>query len=47
MKNVIDPLFSRKFKFIALFAYWVQNSKKSEKLCLQLPVLLGLNVFAI
>ena len=43
----MDPLFPWQFEFVDLFAYWMQNSKKSKKLRLQLLVLFDFDVFAI
>ena len=43
----MDPLFLWQVEFIDLFVYWMQNLKRFKELCLQLPVLFGLDVFAI
>ena len=43
----MDPPFPWQFEFVGLFAYWVQNSKRSKELRLQLPVSFGLDVFAV
>ena len=43
----MDPPFPWQFEFVGLFAYWVQNSKRSEKLCLQLPVIFDFDIFAV
>ena len=43
----MDFFFPQQFEFVDLFIYWVQNSKRSKELCFQLPILFGLNVFAV
>ena len=46
MKDVVNPPIYRQFKFVNLFAYWVQYLIKPNKLGFQLAITLGFEVFA-
>ena len=41
-----SPLFWQ-FEFVGLATHWVQNSKRSKELRLQLPITFSLDIFAI
>ena len=43
----MDPLLFRKFEFVGLATYRVQNSKKSKKLHLQLSIAFGFDIFVV
>ena len=47
MKNIINSLFLRKLELIYLFSNKMEYSEQPKKLCLQLPVTLALDVFAV
>lgn len=46
MKNIINFIFSKQFKFISLFAYQIYYLKKTQELGFKLVILLGFEVFA-
>ena len=47
MENVIDPPSFWQFEFVGLATHWVQNSKRSKELRLQLLIAFGFDIFAV
>ena len=47
MKDIMNLPFFKQFKFVSLFAYQMQHSKKIKKLSFQLAIPLNIEVFAI
>ena len=47
MENVIDSPSIWQFEFVGLAIHRVQNLKRPKKLCLQLPIAFGFDIFAV
>ena len=47
MENVIDLSSFCQFEFVGLAIYWVQNSKRPKKFCLQLLITFCFDIFAV
>ena len=47
MEKVIDFLLFWQFEFVVLATHWVQNSKKTKKLWLELSIVFSFDIFAI